>query len=93
MISFTEDMLSIMLPIVKKYHMKVPFALATEFVEYRVVGVNSSFMDFEYNGTLVSVEVGGKLLLENDTSLEYVIKNGTAILTELAKSELLTNSF
>ncbi|HHX8672706.1 hypothetical protein ACEV76_09605 [Vibrio parahaemolyticus] len=93
MISFTEDMLNIMLPIVKKYHMEIPIAVATEFVEYRVVAVNSSFMDFESNGVLVSVEVGGKLLLENGASLEYVIKNGTAILTELAKSELLTNSF
>lgn len=93
MISFTEDMLNIMLPIIKKYHMQIPIALVTESVEYRVVAVNSSVMDFESNGVLVSVEVGGKLLLENGTSLEYVIKNGTANLTELAKSELLTNSF
>jgi hypothetical protein len=73
--------------------MQIPIALVTESVEYRVVAVNSSVMDFESNGVLVSVEVGGKLLLENGTSLEYVIKNGTANLTELAKSELLTNSF
>ncbi|WP_440887697.1 hypothetical protein [Vibrio sp. WZ-1] len=92
MISFTEDMLNIMLPIIKKYHMQIPILLATESVEYRVVSVNSSVMDFESNGVLVSVEVGGKLLLENGTSLEYAIKNGTANLTELAKSELLTNS-
>ena len=45
------------------------------------------------NGTLVSVEVGGEVYLENQTALEYVITNGTASFTELAKSEILTNSF
>lgn len=93
MISFTEDMLNIMLPIVKKHHMQIPIALATESVEYRVVAVSSSVMDFESNGVLVGVEIGGKLHLENNLSVEYVIKNGTANLTELAKSELLANSF
>lgn len=92
MILFTEDMLTIMLPTAKKYHTLSPVALVSERVEYRIVAINSSFMDFESNGSLVSVEVGGELLLENNTSLKYTIKNGIAKLTELARAELLANS-
>lgn len=92
MILFTEDMLTIMRPTAKKYHTLAPVALVSERVEYRIVAINSSFMDFESNGSLVSVEVGGELLLENNTSLKYTIKNGIAKLTELARAELLANS-
>ncbi|ELV8579198.1 hypothetical protein QNF13_004593 [Vibrio vulnificus] len=50
-------------------------------------------MDFESNGSLISVEVGGEIFLENQIVLEYVEKNGKANLTELAKKEILANSF
>ncbi|CAH8191700.1 hypothetical protein [Vibrio aestuarianus] len=93
MILFTEDMLNIILPTAKKYHTLVPVVLVSGSVEYRIVAINSSFIDFESNGSLVSAEVGGELLLENNTSLKYTIKNGIAELTELAKAELLANSF
>ena len=93
MIIFTEDMLNIMLPTAKKHHTLVPVALVSESVEHRIVAINSSFMDFESNGSLVSVEVGGELFFENNSSLKYTIKNGIAELTELAKADLLANSF
>ncbi|MFM2598231.1 hypothetical protein [Vibrio fortis] len=84
MITFTEDMLTIMLPIIKKYHSQFPIILVTDFVEYRIIAIKISFMDFESNGVLVSAEVGGEILFENQSSLKYVIKDGKANLTELA---------
>ncbi|MCG9610065.1 hypothetical protein L1D41_10240 [Vibrio harveyi] len=93
MISFTENMLNIMLPIIKNHHSQCPIILETKSSEYRIIAIKSTFMDFDSNGTLVSVEVGGEVYLENQTALEYVITNGTASFTELAKSAILTNSF
>ncbi|ASG03777.1 TPA: hypothetical protein ACGUVV_004238 [Vibrio vulnificus] len=93
MILFTEDMLDIMLPIAKKYCSSVPVKLMYENIEYRIVAIKSSSMDFESNGSLISVEVGGEIFLENQIVLEYVEKNGKANLTELAKKEILANSF
>ncbi|EGR0088777.1 hypothetical protein LQK60_004071 [Vibrio vulnificus] len=93
MILFTEDMLDIMLPIAKKYCSSVPVKLMYENIEYRIVSIKSSSMDFESNGSLISVEVGGEIFLENQIVLEYEEKNGKANLTELAKKEILANSF
>lgn len=93
MILFTEDMLDIMLPIAKKYCSTVPVKLMYENIEYRIVAITSSSMDFESNGSLISVEVGGEIFLENQIVLEYVEKNGKTNLTELTKKEILANSF